>query len=114
MKYFLITESKWRLNLLTDIKNNLQTVTTEIQQAIKRRTDASMGEEVKLIAVTKNHSVEMMQAAIDLGVTEIGENRIQEASEKFLTLDRHVKWHLIGHLQTNKAKQAVKIFDLIL
>ena len=98
---------------MTDIKNNLQTVTTEIQQAIKRRTDASMGEEVKLIAVTKNHSVEMMQAAIDLGVTEIGENRIQEASEKFLTLDRHVKWHLIGHLQTNKAKQAVKIFDLI-
>ena len=44
---------------------------------------------------------------------EIGENRIQEAKSKFDVLDRKVKWHLIGHLQTNKAKQAVKYFDLI-
>ena len=54
-----------------------------------------------------------MREAIDAGVTDIGENRIQEAKEKFETLDRDVTWHLIGHLQTNKAKQAVKIFDII-
>ncbi len=69
--------------------------------------------EVRLIAVTKNHDVQAMREAIDAGVTDIGENRIQEAKEKFATLDRDVTWHLIGHLQTNKAKQAVKIFDLI-
>ena len=54
-----------------------------------------------------------MREAIDAGVTDIGENRIQEAKEKFETLDRQVTWHLIGHLQTNKVKQAVKMFDLI-
>ena len=57
--------------------------------------------------------IQARREAIDAGVTDIGENRIQEAKEKFATLDRDVTWHLIGHLQTNKAKQAVKIFDLI-
>lgn len=68
---------------------------------------------VTLVAVTKNHPVEMMREAIDCGVTDIGENRIQEALEKFPMLDRNVKKHLIGHLQTNKVKPAVKNFDLI-
>ena len=103
----------WRLNLLTNIKSNLQTVRNEINQAIKRRRDTINDSEVTLVAVTKNHDVTMIHEAIDNGVTEIGENRIQEASDKFNTLDRQVKWHLIGHLQTNKAKAAVKIFDLI-
>ena len=69
--------------------------------------------DVTLVAVTKNHPVEMMREAIDCGVTDIGENRIQEALEKFQTLNRTVKKHLIGHLQTNKVKPAVKNFDLI-
>ncbi len=97
---------------MTDIKNNLQTVKDEIALAIERRRKI-FDDEVKLVAVTKNHNVEMMREAIDLGVNEIGENRIQEATEKFSSLDRKVKWHLIGHLQTNKVKAAVKIFDLI-
>ena len=98
---------------MIDIKGNLQRVREEISQALARRRTKLDTEEVKLIAVTKNHEVTMMREAIDLGVDEIGENRIQEASEKFATLDRKVKWHLIGHLQTNKVKPAVKMFDLI-
>ena len=98
---------------MIDIKSNLQTVREEIAQAVNRRSTASIDEEITLIAVTKNHDVTMMKEAIDSGVNEIGENRIQEASEKYSTLERQVKWHLIGHLQTNKVKPAVKMFDLI-
>ena len=65
------------------------------------------------MAVTKNHGVAEMREAIAHGVTDIGENRIQEAREKCETLERTAVWHLIGHLQKNKAKYAVKLFDLI-
>jgi len=54
-----------------------------------------------------------MREAIDAGASSIGENRVQEAMGKKETLGRDVEWHLIGHLQTNKAKYAVKLFDLI-
>lgn len=72
-----------------------------------------LDKQITLVAVTKNHGVESMREAIDAGATDIGENRVQEATEKFQTLDRQVTRHLIGHLQTNKAKAAVKLFDLI-
>ena len=72
-----------------------------------------LDDKIILVAVTKNHGVEAMREAIDAGATDIGENRVQEAAEKFQTLDRKVTRHLIGHLQTNKAKAAVKLFDLI-
>lgn len=88
----------------------------EVEEKIKRaemRREVAVDAPVQLIAVTKNHDVAAMREAIDAGATEIGENRIQEAKDKFTTLERTVKWHLIGHLQTNKARQAVKIFDLI-
>ena len=70
-------------------------------------------EKIILVAVTKNHEVELMREAIDAGATDIGENRVQEAAEKFPKLDRAVTRHLIGHLQTNKVKAAVKLFDMI-
>ena len=90
---------------LNEVKENIE--------GAKAKRSPDKQHEVRLIAVTKNHDVQAMREAIDAGVTDIGENRIQEAKEKFATLDRDVTWHLIGHLQTNKAKQAVKIFDLI-
>ncbi|MBQ9480057.1 MAG: YggS family pyridoxal phosphate-dependent enzyme [Selenomonadaceae bacterium] len=94
------------------IKQNLRDVLENIETAKHNRPSNIIGD-VLLVAVTKNHSVEQMQEAIDNGVTDIGENRIQEALEKFSALDRNVTKHLIGHLQTNKVKQAVKHFDLI-
>ena len=94
------------------IEEKLQKVRSNIE-AGKAKRSAAFDSDVLLVAVTKNHDIYAMREAIDAGVTDIGENRIQEAKEKFETLDRDVTWHLIGHLQTNKARQAVKIFDLI-
>ena len=94
------------------IAEKLQEVEEKIEAAKARRTP-QITEDVELVAVTKNHDVAAMREAIDTGVTDIGENRIQEAMGKYETLGRQVTWHLIGHLHTNKAKQAVKYFDLI-
>lgn len=95
------------------IAENLQRIREEIAAcAAKRRRAASPGP-VKLVAVTKNHAVDAMREAIDAGAQAIGENRVQEALGKADVLQRDVEWHLIGHLQTNKAKQAVPLFQLI-
>lgn len=94
------------------IVERLNSVRSNINESISRRRP-ELKDDVLLIAVTKNHDIYAMREAIDAGVTHVGENRIQEAKEKFETLDRDVTWHLIGHLQTNKAKQAVKMFELI-
>lgn len=91
---------------LTQIKN-------DIDKSIAKRSNLDMPHEIKLVAVTKNHDIHAMRVAIDAGIITVGENRIQEAMDKAASLDRDVEWHLIGHLQTNKVKQAVKLFDLI-
>ena len=92
---------------MLNVNENLKTVLDEIERH-------KICERVTLVAVTKNHGVDLMKVAIDCGVKNIGENRVQEASEKFplLNLDGVTK-HLIGHLQTNKVKPAVKLFDVI-
>ncbi len=69
---------------------------------------------VRLVAVSKTVPSERVREAIDAGVTILGENYIQEARQKFDAMSAHpIAWHFIGHLQTNKAKYAVRIFDLI-
>ncbi len=68
---------------------------------------------VKLVTVTKTVSIERIREALSSGATVLGENRVQEAKEKIEQLGQPASWHLIGHLQTNKAKYAVKLFDLI-
>lgn len=95
------------------IEENLRKVLRTIEDSKAKRIFADKNEPVKLVAVTKNHDVQAMREAIDAGVTDIGENRIQEARDKFDTLEREPVWHLIGHLQKNKAKYAVRMFDLI-
>lgn len=95
------------------IAEKLQEVQAAIEAARQRRTQVPQSDPVTLIAVTKNHDVAAMREAIDAGATQVGENRIQEAMSKYETLGRDVTWHLIGHLQTNKAKFAVRYFDLI-
>ncbi|MFL6211572.1 MAG: YggS family pyridoxal phosphate-dependent enzyme [Pyrinomonadaceae bacterium] len=88
--------------------------------AVRRRIDASARAagrtpaEVKLIAVTKTHTVETVRAALAAGLTDFGENRVQEADGKIAQLAQGAaRWHLIGHLQANKARRAVKLFDVI-
>ena len=94
------------------IVENLKTVQNNIKESIKKRHNI-ISNDVLLVAVTKNHDVEAMRQAIDAGAAVIGENRVQEAAQKYATLDRNATWHLIGHLQTNKVKHAAKIFDMI-
>ncbi|MDD6219044.1 MAG: YggS family pyridoxal phosphate-dependent enzyme [Selenomonadaceae bacterium] len=94
------------------IEENIAAVRKNINDSMAKRPD-SLKDHVLLVAVTKNHDIYAMREAIDTGITHVGENRVQEAKEKHETLDRDVVWHLIGHLQTNKAKQAVKLFDMI-
>jgi PLP dependent protein len=70
--------------------------------------------DVKLLAVSKTHAAEILHAAIAAGVTDLGENRVQEAEGKIPDVGRSaVRWHLIGHLQSNKARRAVELFDVI-
>src|SRR3977135_1736173 len=71
-------------------------------------------EDITLIAVTKTHPVDTLRAALLSGARDLGENRVQEAEPKILELGRSAaRWHLIGHLQANKARRAVKLFDVI-
>lgn len=85
----------------------------EIRENVKNFLD-EIPDNVELIAVTKTVNVDRIREAINAGVKNIGENKVQEALSKFDDLkDLKVKWHLIGRLQSNKAKKAVEIFDLI-
>jgi pyridoxal phosphate enzyme (YggS family) len=69
--------------------------------------------DIRLVAVTKTHPAETVQALIDLGITNIGENRIQEMEAKVPRLHGNFTMHMIGHLQTNKAAKAVALSDWI-
>jgi pyridoxal phosphate enzyme (YggS family) len=87
---------------------------------VKNRIDTAAGgcgrdpETIRLVAVSKTVAAEQVKEAIGAGVTILGENYVQEAREKIQRLSSYaVSWHYIGHLQTNKAKYAVKLFDLI-
>jgi hypothetical protein len=70
------------------------------------------GEDVLLVAVTKLHSAEEINEAIDCGITDIGENKVQEIMDKYQHV-KPVKWHLIGHLQTNKVKYIIDKVSMI-
>jgi pyridoxal phosphate enzyme (YggS family) len=93
------------------VKDNLEAINKKIKEAaLKVNRDP---QEIKLVAVTKTATLEQIKEAINEGVKIIGENKVQEAKGKYQVLTTEVKWHLIGHLQTNKVKYAVEIFDLI-
>ncbi len=75
---------------------------------------ARQPEQVTLVAVSKTHSPGMVREAMAAGVIDFGENKVQEAEEKIPQVGRDsVRWHLIGHLQSNKARKAVELFDVI-
>lgn len=92
------------------IRDNYNKIEYEINDIIQStgRTDT-----VRIIAVSKNFSAETVQEAIDSGITLFGENRIQEAKTKIPALTGEFTFHMIGHLQSNKAKEAVQLFDII-
>ncbi len=89
---------------MSEIEKNLNEVRERIAKAAQK--SGRRAEDVTLIAVTKTHPVEAINEAIDLGVTDIGENKVQEIMEKYDHV-KPVRWHLIGHLQTNKVKYII-------
>jgi pyridoxal phosphate enzyme (YggS family) len=93
------------------VRDNISRVREEIDRAA-RRAGRSPGE-VRLLAVTKTVDDERIREAIAAGVDLIGENYVQEARRKIDLMGRPLPWHFIGHLQTNKAKYAVRLFDMI-
>jgi pyridoxal phosphate enzyme (YggS family) len=87
---------------------------------VRRRIDAAAQrcnrspEELTLVAISKTHPAELLKDALSLGLTDLGENRVQEAEGKILRLGRSAaRWHLVGHLQSNKTRRAVQLFDCI-
>lgn len=95
----------------TALPRNLARVQDEIA-AIQARE--GLGGDVKIVAVTKGHSAAAVTAAHECGIEDVGENRVQEAlGKQDVTPDLPVRWHLIGHLQTNKAKYVPGRFHLV-
>ena len=97
--------------MAANIPDNLATVRQTISRA-ERAAGRPEGS-VQLIAVTKTHPVDVIQKAIDAGQLMFGENRVQEARAKIPELSSRIQWHLIGHLQSNKIRPALPLFQLI-
>lgn len=94
-----------------DFLQNIENVKQRIATAAEKVGKAP--EEITLVAVSKTVSAEMINLAIRNGITIIGENKVQEARDKFPEVDQPVEKHMIGHLQRNKVKYAVQLFDMI-
>ena len=84
------------------------------QIATAARSCGRSPDEVTLVAISKTHPADVLARIIELGAADLGENRVQEAEEKISTIGRDkARWHLVGHLQANKARRAVSLFDVI-
>ena len=97
--------------IMGNIAANIKGIIHKIKLAAERV--GRKEESVKLVAVTKTVDVSKIKEAMAAGIKIIGENRVQEAREKFKDIGKEVEWHLIGHLQTNKVKYIFDIFSLI-
>ena len=95
---------------MSEIKTNLAQIRDKIKIAANK--SARDEKEITLIAVSKTYSPDAINEAIDCGVTDIGENKVQEIVEKYDKV-KPVRWHLIGHLQTNKVKYIIDKVDMI-
>src|SRR5438270_918413 len=94
-----------------DIRTNLERVRERIARAAERAGRRT--EDVLLVGVSKTVEVGRIRTALAAGLGALGENRVQEARGKVAELGRPVAWHLVGHLQTNKAREALELFDVI-
>jgi PLP dependent protein len=94
-----------------DLEANIASITGRIQAACARagREPGS----VTLVAVTKGQPPEAVSAAAALGLTLFGENKVQEAKAKIPQCPSRLRWHMIGHLQTNKCREAVELFEMV-
>lgn len=93
------------------VRDNLFRVFEKIERVCGRSRRSK--EKITLVAVTKTVSPEKIKEAIEAGIKIIGENRVQEAEEKYKVLGDIIDWHMVGHLQRNKVKRALEIFSMI-
>jgi len=94
------------------LRERFENVRGRIEAAAQRGKRSA--KEISLVAISKTHSTDTLRVALELGIEEFGENRVQEAEGKIMDLGRNAaRWHLVGHLQANKARRAVKLFDVI-
>ncbi len=94
-----------------DLAENIATIQKRIAAACERTSRDPNS--VSLLAVSKNHSPETVSEAAKLGLTLFGENKIQEAKAKIPLCPGRLRWHMIGHLQTNKCRDAMELFEMI-
>lgn len=108
-----ITAAIWYIDgVQSELERNLGHVRERIERAALR--SGRQADEIKLVVVSKTHPPEALRSAISAGANVLGENKVQEAEEKIGQLGRTAaEWHLIGHLQSNKARKAVQLFDVI-
>jgi pyridoxal phosphate enzyme (YggS family) len=94
-----------------DLADNFETIRRRIGEACARakRNPA----DVQLLAVTKGHGPDTIAAAADVGQSLFGENKVQEAKAKIPLCPGRLRWHMIGHLQSNKCRDAVQLFDML-
>jgi PLP dependent protein len=93
------------------LRDRYEAVRARVEAAQRR---AGRAGEVTVVAVTKTLPAEVIRTALDAGIRDIGENRVQELEEKVGELGRDAaRWHLVGHLQRNKARRAITLFDLL-
>src|SRR5262245_36554719 len=99
-----------------DSRESLRARFENVRARVKRaavRSNRST-EQITIVAISKTHPPEVLQYALDVGVTDLGENRVQEAESKIAQLVRQAaRWHLVGHLQPNKARRAVRLLDIL-
>lgn len=96
---------------MSSISDNLKRVHERVTRAAERA--GRTAEDVTLVAVTKTQPAEAIRDAVAAGVRVVGENRVQEAAQKVDAVAGDVSWHLVGHLQRNKVRAALDLFDLI-
>ena len=93
------------------IRENLERINHNIAEAARR--SGRKPDDITLVGVSKTFPAEAIKAAVGFGLTDIGESRLQEAEPKIGKLGKIARWHMIGHLQTNKVKKVVAIFNFI-
>ncbi|MFO7151629.1 MAG: YggS family pyridoxal phosphate-dependent enzyme [Bacillota bacterium] len=96
---------------MESIEKNIEDLRLRVKEAAEK--SGRREEDIKIVAVTKTVPPEKIQIAVDKGLRILGENRVQEAQGKIEAVKGDVTWHMIGHLQKNKVKYAVKIFSMI-
>ena len=99
------------MEAMMNIEANLNRVKNEIAQAAQ--VSGRKVTDIELIAVTKTHPTEIVREAVDAGQLVFGESKVQEARAKIPLLPSNIRWHLIGHLQKNKIRHALPLFEMI-